>query len=215
MKKLILVIFLVSFSTLFPAFEVDVIGELSAVTGFPILDSQTVKINGSTEVRPDLSVQIGYMLPMQNGLKGISLLGDVMIEQTTIGITYPGDKKIVNKESGLSMGLGFTTKFVIGNVNSLIPRDTVLGVGVAAKALIYAPNIVLTMTPPPISIYFKTFVEQRFFIFRQLAFVVGLNLYVDYMLPMTYKVDQLFMGYFVTSYLDLGIGLSVGLHFGN
>ena len=203
MKKLILVIFLVSFSTVFPAFEVDVIGQLSAVTGFPILDSQTVKINGSTEVRPDLSVQ------------GISLLGDVMIEQTTIGITYPGDKKIVNKESGLSMGLGFTTKFVIGNVNSLIPRDTVLGVGVAAKALIYAPNIVLTMTPPPISIYFKTFVEQRFFISRQLAFVVGLNLYVDYMLPMTYKVDQLFMGYFVTSYLDLGIGLSVGLHFGN
>ena len=75
MKKLVLIIFLVGFSRVFPAFEVDVLGQLAASFGLPIAQSvytangtnfystqqantARLRVKGSTEARLSGSVQI-------------------------------------------------------------------------------------------------------------------------------------------------------------
>jgi len=213
MKKLVLMIFLLGFSRVFAAFEVDILSQIAVVNSFPILESKTIKVKGSTEARPDLSLQIGYQFPMSNSLKGISLLGDIGIEYATIGITYPGNNITVSKKTGLNISLGPTVKFVFGNVNSLVPRDTVLGFGVGAKIMAYAPNIIFSSIPP-LTAYFEAFVEQRFFVSRSLAIVAGINVGFDYAIVQSADFGAVYNGFYVQGYPSLSIGFSVGLHFG-
>ena len=93
MKKLVLIIFLVGFSRVFPAFEFDILGQLVASTSFPITVLKTVKVNGSTEAEFGASLQIGYQFPMTNSLKGVSVFCDIKVEQSIIGLTLPGTGK--------------------------------------------------------------------------------------------------------------------------
>ena len=146
MKKLVLIIFLVGFSRVFPAFEVDVLGQLAASFGVPIAQpfytntsgtsgSNRTKFKGSTEARLSGSVQIGYQFPMTNSLKGIGVFCNIKIEQFSIGTSIDNGKNFLKKE-GFNLGVGLATKFIFGSINSLVPRDTIIGFGLGAKVLV-------------------------------------------------------------------------------
>ena len=215
MKKLVLMIFLVGFSKVFPAFEFDILGQLAASTSFPLAESKTTKVNGSTEARWGASLQIGYQFSMTNSLKGVSIFADIRVEQANIGLTFPGDTKTISKKTGLNLGLGFTSKFIFGSINSLVPRDTILGFGLGARVMAYAPDIILSTSIPIITPYLDIFVEQRFFVSRKLALVGGINVGVDMMMFQSTDMGQLFNGIYITAYPSLSVGLSIGLHFGH
>ena len=233
MKKLVLIIFLVGFSRVFPAFEVDVLGQLAASFGLPMAgrfytDGSNVsatqrgnytrgKVKGSTEARLSGSVQIGYQFPMTNSLKGVGVFCNIKIEQFSMG-TSTNDGKDFLKKEGFNLGVGLTTKFIFGSINSLVPRDTIIGFGLGAKVLV-APKIEFSSPiPPPITPYVDLFVEQRFFVARKLALVGGINVGIDFMIyQFSDPGTALFGSYgpYMTAYPTLSIGLNIGLHFGN
>lgn len=239
MKKLVLIIFLVGFSRVFPAFEVDVLGQLAASFGLPManpfyMDTTTgnlyaqqvrgntrtkLKVKGSTEARLSGSVQIGYQFPKTNSLKGIGVFCNIKIEQFSMGTSTNDGKNFLKKE-GFNLGVGLATKFIFGSINSLVPRDTIIGFGLGAKVLV-APKIDFVGFPPPITPYVDLFVEQRFFVARKLALVCGINVGIDLMIyqPADPYGEALFGGYgrfmIFPAYPSLSIGLNIGLHFGN
>ena len=235
MKKLVLIIFLVGFSRVFPAFEVDVLGQLAASFGVPIVQSvytdgtnkfsatpsttmtRRLKVKGSTEARFSGSVQIGYQFPKTNSLKGIGVFCNIKIEQFSMGTSIDDGKNFLKKE-GFNLGVGLATKFIFGSINSLVPRDTIIGFGLGAKVLV-APKIEFSSPiPPPITPYVDLFVEQRFFVARKLALVGGINVGIDFMIyQFSDPGTALFGSYgpYMTAYPTLSIGLNIGLHFGN
>ena len=236
MKKLVLIIFLVGFSRVFAAFEVDVLGQLAASFGLPmagrfytdgsnVFATQTTstqtrgRVKGSTEARLSGSVQIGYQFPMTNSLKGVGVFCNIKIEQFSMG-TSTNDGKNFYKREGFNLGVGLTTKFIFGSINSLVPRDTIIGFGLGAKVLV-APKIDFVGFPPPITPYVDLFVEQRFFVARKLALVCGINVGIDLMIyqPADPYGYALFGNYGASmifpAYPSLSIGLNIGLHFGN
>ena len=233
MKKLVLIIFLVGFSRVFPAFEVDVLGQLAASFGLPMAgrfytdgsnvsataeaNMRRLKVKGSTEARLSGSVQIGYQFHKTNSLKGIGVFCNIKIEQFSIG-TSTNDGKDFLKKEGFNLGVGLTTKFIFGSINSLVPRDTIIGFGLGAKVLV-SPKIEFSSPiPPPITPYVDLFVEQRFFVARKLALVGGINVGIDFMIyQFSDDGTALFGSYgpYITAYPTLSIGLNIGLHFGN
>lgn len=237
MKKLVLIIFLVGFSRVFAAFEVDVLGQLAASFGLPIAQSvytangtnfyatprdntySKLRVKGSTEARLSGSVQIGYQFPKTNSLKGIGVFCNIKIEQFSMG-TSTNDGKNFLKREGFNLGVGLATKFIFGSINSLVPRDTIIGFGLGAKVLV-APKIDFVGFPPPITPYVDLFVEQRFFVARKLALVCGINVGIDLMIyqpadPNGYALFGHYGAYMIfPAYPSLSIGLNIGLHFGN
>lgn len=236
MKKLVLIIFLVGFNRVFAAFEVDVLGQLAASFGLPIAQSvytangtnfystqqantARLRVKGSTEARLSGSVQIGYQFPMTNSLKGVGVFCNIKIEQFSMG-TSTNDGKNFYKREGFNLGVGLTTKFIFGSINSLVPRDTIIGFGLGAKVLV-APKIDFVGFPPPITPYVDLFVEQRFFVARKLALVCGINVGIDLMIyqpadPYGYALFGHYGAYMMfPAYPSLSIGLNIGLHFGN
>lgn len=233
MKRAVLIIFLAGFCKLFAEFEFDILGNITASTSFPIAQPTapiyTNKILSSTEAIFGLSLQIGGQIP-HNSIKGVSVLLDIKIENETIVLGTNSENSYNNyklnsakdmvKITGLNLGLGLTTKFIFGSVNSLVPRDTVFGFGIGAKVLAASQDINLgggiVLTP-----YFDIFVEQRFFISRKLAFVCGINIGTDIVISsLNYGLDFFLLGYnpsanIMPYYPSLNIGLSIGLHFGN
>ena len=235
MKKLVLIIFLVGFSRVFAAFEVDVLGQLAASFGVPIpqavytsdgtnyftrprnSNDKKLRVKGSTEARLSGSVQIGYQFPMTNSLKGVGVFCNIKIEQFSMG-TSTNDGKNFYKSEGFNLGVGLATKFIFGSINSLVPRDTIIGFGLGAKVLV-APKIEFSSPIPPITPYVDLFVEQRFFVARKLALVGGINVGIDFMIyQFSDDGTALFGGHYgpyITAYPSLSIGLNIGLHFGN
>ena len=225
MKKLVLIIFLVGFSRVFAAFEVDVLGQLAASFGVPIAQpfytnntapKTRTKFKGSTEARLSGSVQIGYQFPKTNSLKGVGVFCNIKIEQFSIGTSIDNGKNFLKKE-GFNLGIGLATKFIFGSINSLVPRDTIIGFGLGAKVLV-APKIEFSSPIPPITPYVDLFVEQRFFVARKLALVGGINVGIDFMIyQFSDDGTALFGSYgpYMTAYPSLSIGLNIGLHFGN
>ena len=215
MKKFVLIIFLIGFCNVFGSFEFDILGNLTASTSFPMTESKANKVNGSTEAIFGATLQIGNQFSMNNALKGVSVFAEVLVEQETIALTLPGDTKTVSKKTGLNLGAGFNTKFIFGSVNSLVPRDTILGFGVGAKILVNAPDVILSTSIPIITPYVDVFVEQRFFVSRKLALIGGLHIGMDMMIFQATDMGALFNGLYVTAYPSMNIGLSIGLHFGH
>lgn len=215
MKKFVLVIFLAGFCNVFASFEFDILGNLAASTSFPMSESRANKVNGSTEAIFGATLQIGNQFSMTNALKGVSVFAEVLVEQESIAITLPGDTKTVTKKTGLSLGAGLNTKFIFGSVNSLVPRDTILGFSAGAKIVVNLPNVILSTSIPIIVPYVDVFVEQRFFVSRKLALIGGLHVGMDMMIFQATDMGSLFNGIYVTAYPSLNIGLSIGLHFGH
>ena len=157
-------------------------------------------------------------------IKGVSVFFDLRIEQETIALGNNSLTQITNtnsinmnmyKMTGLNLGAGITTKFIFGSVNSLVPRDTILGFGVGAKVLVNVQNVVLSTMIPVISPYIDVFVEQRFFVSRKLALIGGLHIGADMMIFQATDMGAFFNGIYVTAYPSMNIGLSIGLHFGH
>ena len=215
MKKFVLIIFLVGFCNVFATFEFDILGNLTSSTSFPMTESKANKVNGSTEAIFGATLQLGNQFSMNNALKGISVFAEVLVEQETIALTLPGDTKTVSKKTGLNLGAGLNTKFIFGSVNSLVPRDTILGFGLGAKILVNAPNVILSTSIPIITPYVDVFVEQRFFVSRKLALICGLHIGMDMMIFQATDMGSLFNGIYVTAYPSMNIGLSIGFHFGH
>ena len=233
MKKLVLIIFLVVFSRVFAAFEVDVLGQLAASFGVPIVQSvytdgtnfyaraganmRRLRVKGSTEARLSGSVQIGYQFPMTNSLKGVGVFCNIKIEQFSIGTSIDNGKNFL-KKVWFNLGVGLATKFIFGSINSLVPRDTIIGFGLGAKVLVPTKFDFPSPIPPVITPYVDLFVEQRFFVARKLALVGGINVGIDFMIyQFSDDGKALFGSYgpYMTAYPTLSIGLNIGLHFGN
>ena len=169
--------------------------------------------------------------PSPKELKAVSVLLDIKIEQETIAlgsslteitnINNNSLPKNMYKMTGLNLGAGITTKFIIGSVNSLVPRDTVLGFSLGAKLLVnlFGVDSNILSIPPVITPYLDLFVEQRFFVSRKFALVGGINIGADLMVVLSENND---LYKFLTEQASvmsilpsLNIGVSLGLHFGN
>lgn len=233
MKRAVLIIFLIGFCKVFASFEFDILGNITASTSFPIAQPVTPttgnKILNSTEAIFGASLQIGGQIP-KNSIKGVSLLLDIKFENETIVLgtnsetiaqgTILNTAKDMVKVTGLNLGVGFATKFIFGSVNSLVPRDTVFGFGIGAKVLVNSPNINLSGAPV-LTPYLDIFIEQRFFVYRKLALVCGINIGADVVITSFNTGLDNFLYFYNTNanvmgfYPSLNIGLSIGLHFGN
>ena len=123
------------------------------------------------------------------------------------------------KMSGLNLGAGITTKFIIAKVNSLVPSDIILGFGVGAKVLVnlIGVNATVLSIPPIITPYIDFFAEQRFFVARKFALVGGINIGFDIMIPQ-HNLKTFFTNdnnKLMPVYPSFNIGVSLGMHFGN
>ena len=164
-------------------------------------------------------------------IKGVSVFFDLRIEQETIALGNNSLTQITNtnsinmnmyKMTGLNLGAGITTKFIFGSVNSLVPRDTILGFSLGAKLLVNLFGVDAAMlgvgARPVITPYIDLFVEQRFFVARKFALVGGINIGADIMIAF---LNENLRDFFVLKsnvfpiYPSLNIGFSLGLHFGH
>ena len=165
-------------------------------------------------------------------LKGVSVFFDLRIEQETIALGNNDITTITNftnettknmaRVTGLNLGAGITTKFIFGSVNSLVPRDTILGFSLGAKLLLNLFGVDAAMLGvgalPVITPYIDLFVEQRFFVARKFALVGGINIGADIMIAF---LNENLRDFFVLKsnvfpiYPSLNIGFSLGLHFGH
>lgn len=208
-------------------------GTTSAIFGASLQIGNQYPIN--KRLNPDKPMEAPIMNSMsienQNSpkeLKAVSVLLDIKIEQETIAIVENGSLDLANKStpnanmykmSGLNLGAGITTKFIIGKVNSLVPRDTILGFSLGAKVLVnlIGVNATVLSIPPVVTPYVDLFVEQRFFVARKFALVGGINIGFDIMiLQNNLNLNTFFKNKNLTAvYPSFNIGVSLGMHFGN
>lgn len=204
-------------------------GTTSAIFGASLQIGNQYPIN--KRLNPDKPMEAPIMNSMsienQNSpkeLKAVSVLLDIKIEQETIAIVGNDSLDLTKtpnanmyKMSGLNLGAGITTKFIIGKVNSLVPRDTILGFSLGAKVLVNLIGVnatVLSITPV-VTPYVDLFVEQRFFVARKFALVGGINIGFDIMILQN-DLNTFFTNKKLTSvYPSFNIGVSLGMHFGN
>ena len=206
-------------------------GTTSAIFGASLQIGNQYSINKRlTQDKPmEAPIMNSMSIENQNSpkeLKAVSVLLDIKIEQETIAIVENGGldltttqnaNKNMYKMSGLNLGAGITTKFIIGKVNSLVPRDTILGFGVGAKVLVNLIGVKATILgiPPIITPYIDFIAEQRFFVARKFALVGGINIGVDIMLPNHDLVNLFDKLGLMKVYPSFNIGVSLGMHFGN
>lgn len=206
----------------------SITGTTSAIFGASLQIGNQYPIN--KRLNPDKPMEAPIMNSMsienQNSpkeLKAVSVLLDIKIEQETIAIVENGVLDLntpsanMYKMSGLNLGAGITTKFIIGKVNSLVPRDTILGFSLGAKVLVNLIGVKATVLsiPPVVTPYVDLFVEQRFFVARKFALVGGINIGFDIMIPQ-HSLATFFTNKKLTSvYPSFNIGVSLGMHFGN
>lgn len=213
----------------------DVKGTTSAIFGASLQIGNQYPVNRRLKLDKPMEAPIMNSMSIENQdspkeLKAVSVLFDLKIEQETIALvgtsgldltigrtsTTPPDKNMY-KMSGLNLGAGIATKFIIGKVNSLVPRDTILGFGVGVKVLVNLINVQATILsiPPIFTPYIDFFAEQRFFVARKFALVGGINIGVDIMIP-RHDLYTLFNNLkFYEVYPSFNIGVSLGMHFGN
>lgn len=210
---------------------VSVKGTTSAIFGASLQIGNQYPIN--KRLNPDKPMEAPIMNSMsienQNSpkeLKAVSVLLDIKIEQETIAIVENSSLGLTNKStlnanmykmSGLNLGAGITTKFIIGKVNSLVPRDTILGFSLGAKVLVNLIEVNATVLgiPPIFTPYIDFFAEQRFFVARKFALVGGINIGVDIMLPKHDLINLFDKLGLMKVYPSFNIGVSLGMHFGN
>lgn len=213
----------------------DVKGTTSAIFGASLQIGNQYAVNRRLKLDKPMEAPIMNSMSIEKQdspkeLKAVSVLFDLRIEQETIALVGTGGldlttmrndptppEKNMYKMSGLNLGAGITTKFIIGKVNSLVPRDTVLGFGVGVKVLVNLIGVKATILgiPPIFTPYLDFFAEQRFFVARKFALVGGINIGVDVMIPRR-ELYTLFDNLnFFGVYPSFNIGVSLGLHFGN
>lgn len=167
--------------------------------------------------------------PSPKELKAVSVLLDIRLENETISLgknlSFEGSLSNANNNmttmTGLNLGAGITTKFIIGSVNSLVPKDIILGFSLGAKLLVNLFSVDVTLFGagifPVITPYIDLFVEHRFFVARKFALVGGINIGADIVIAQNVDLGGLLLlrNNVMPYYPSLNIGVSLGMHFGN
>lgn len=200
-------------NNLFAAFTLDFLAKLGVVGSFTDLTESVV------EGRGDLNLQLGYNFPIGTKLKGIELLFDTGINFGSLSVkNNPSDKYSINQMDIIGINTGLACKFVIAPM--FLPNAintnlyAVYGISAGAKFTPFIDGINGKLNQVPISLYVNLSDEIRIYTYDNRAFVVGINLFYEYMFFNKNDVSKLFASRNISKHHSIGALISVGFHFG-
>ncbi|MBW5393016.1 hypothetical protein, partial [Brachyspira pilosicoli] len=171
------------------------------------------------EGRGDLNLQLGYNFPIGTKLKGIDLLFDTGINFGSLSVkNNPSDKYSINQMDIMGINTGLACKFVVTPMflpNAINTNQyAVYGLSVGAKFTPFIDGINEKLNQVPISLYVNLSVERRIYTYDNRAFVVGANIFYEYMFFNKNDVSKLFASRNINQHHSIGALISVGFHFG-
>lgn len=204
-------------NNLFAAFTLDFLAKLGVVGSFTDLTESVV------EGRGDLNLQLGYHFPIDEKLKGIELLFDTGINFGSLSVkNNPSDKYSINQMDIIGINTGLACKFVVAPM--FLPNAintnlyAVYGISAGAKFTPFIDGIKDgingKLNQVPISLYVNLSDEIRIYTYDNRAFVVGINLFYEYMFFNKNDVSKLFASRNISKHHSIGALISVGFHFG-
>ena len=204
-------------NNLFAAFTLDFLAKLGVVGSFTDLTESVV------EGRGDLNLQLGYHFPIDEKLKGIELLFDTGINFGSLSVkNNPSDKYSINQMDIIGINTGLALKFVVAPM--FLPNAintnlyAVYGISAGAKFTPFIDGIKDgingKLNQVPISLYVNLSDEIRIYTYDNRAFVVGINLFYEYMFFNKNDVSKLFASRNINQHHSIGALISVGFHFG-
>lgn len=208
LKLFIILILIISFQTVFPAFELDFLVKEGIVLG-----STDDKDDVYEENKTDINLQLGYKFPINKNLfKGISLLFDTGLD--TAPISYQTSKYCKHTiTDNLGVYTGLALKFIF-SPSLTSKQDLVLGVASGARFIPVVDIVDAKLNKVPISPYVKLFFEDRIYGNDKFALVVGLGLFYEYMIFDKNDSVKLFGVANVKQHHSTGVMVTIGFHFG-
>ncbi|MBW5377131.1 hypothetical protein E6A45_00580 [Brachyspira pilosicoli] len=200
-------------NNLFAAFTLDFLAKLGVVGSFTDLTGSVL------EGRGDLNLQLGYNFPIGTKLKGIDLLFDTGINFGSLSVkNNPSDKYSINQMDIMGINTGLACKFVVTPMflpNALnTNQSAVYGISAGARFIPFIDDINEKPNQVPISLYVNLSVERRIYTYDNRAFVVGANIFYEYMFFNKNDVSKLFASRNINQHHSIGALISVGFHFG-
>ncbi|MEI0596047.1 hypothetical protein [Brachyspira pilosicoli] len=200
-------------NNLFAAFTLDFLAKLGVVGSFTDLTGSVL------EGRGDLNLQLGYNFPIGTKLKGIDLLFDTGINFGSLSVkNNPSDKYSINQMDIMGINTGLACKFVVTPMflpNAINTNQyAVYGISAGARFIPFIDGINEKPNQVPISLYVNLSVERRIYTYDNRAFVVGANIFYEYMFFNKNDVSKLFASRNINQHHSIGALISVGFHFG-
>lgn len=200
-------------NNLFAAFTLDFLAKLGVVGSFTDLTGSVL------EGRGDLNLQLGYNFPIGTKLKGIDLLFDTGINFGSLSVkNNPSDKYSINQMDIMGINTGLACKFVVTPIflpNAINTNQyAVYGISAGAKFTPFIDGINEKPNQVPISLYVNLSAERRIYTYDNRAFVVGANIFYEYMFFNKNDVSKLFASRNINQHHSIGALISVGFHFG-
>ena len=200
-------------NNLFGAFTLDFLAKLGVVGSFTDLTGSVL------EGRGDLNLQLGYNFPIDKKLKGIDLLFDTGINFGSLSVkNNPSDKYSINQMDIIGINTGLACKFIVTPMflpNAINTNQyAVYGLSVGAKFTPFIDGLNEKLNQVPISLYVNLSAERRIYTYDNRAFVVGINLFYEYMFFNKNDVSKLFASRNINQHHSIGALISVGFHFG-
>lgn len=200
-------------NNLFAAFTLDFLAKLGVVGSFTDLTGSVL------EGRGDLNLQLGYNFPIGTKLKGIDLLFDTGINFGSLSVkNNPSDKYSINQMDIIGINTGLACKFIVTPIflpNAInTNQSAVYGLSVGARFIPFIDDINEKPNQVPISLYVNLSVERRIYTYDNRAFVVGANIFYEYMFFNKNDVSKLFASRNINQHHSIGALISVGFHFG-
>lgn len=208
LKILIIALFLVISSVLFPNFEFEILPKLGFTTSFTDLTGKVL------EAKANLNLQLGYNFSVDRRvLRGFSLLFDFGIDESMLSIAQTNEKYKLNQIDSFGIYTGLSFKFILnGNPNSIM--DAVLGIASGVKFIPIIDDLRIKPNKIPFSPYVRLSLEDRIYTSEKMALVVGLDIFYEYMFFDKADRNKLFVGYSISQYHSIGFSLTLGMHFG-
>ncbi|MBW5381871.1 hypothetical protein [Brachyspira pilosicoli] len=200
-------------NNLFAAFTLDFLAKLGVVGSFTDLTGSVL------EGRGDLNLQLGYNFPIGTKLKGIDLLFDTGINFGSLSVkNNPSDKYSINQMDIIGINTGLACKFIVTPMflpNAINTNQyAVYGLSVGAKFTPFIDGLNEKLNQVPISLYLNLSAERRIYTYDNRAFVVGANIFYEYMFFNKNDVSKLFASRNINQHHSIGALISVGFHFG-
>ena len=208
LKIFIITSFLTISSSLFPAFEFELLSK------FGFADSWTDLTKSVFEPRININLQMGYEFPVNKGLfKGFGLLFDFGIDANMLSIANPNENYKINQIEAGGVYTGLAFKFVLSkNPSSIV--DMALGLASGVKFIPIIDDLKIKPNKVPFSPYVKLFFEDRIYTTEKISLVAGFDIYYEYMFFDKNDRNRLFAGYNINQHHSIGADITVGLHFG-
>lgn len=205
MKIRILILFIILFGKLYPAFEI----ELSPKIG--ISDNFTDSTKQIPEPKIDLNLKLGYNFIINfNKLRSISLLFDTGADVSMISIYHNNEYK---RLEAISFYTGASLKFIL-NSSFNEYADFVFGLSSGAKYIPIIDDFKIKTTSIPISPYIKLDLETRIYKNDYIALITGIQLSYEYMFFNKNDTYKLFNLHNVKDFHSFGFMFSIGIHYG-